>query len=272
MFIDEIMNSMKKIAIVILLLFFSPLCAHDLYLSPEPPILKKPEKIQLSMFLLKDHVQWLSVDTVSFKMFGPEGESEIQDPPKDSDNATAAFSKEGTHVIGWECFPIYIKLDPVTFRQYIVLDGYGDVLKARKEAGQDNAIARERYTRFVKTFIQVGAPRTDHYNKVFGYKIEIIPLSNPYSLKIGSRLDVKVLFNGLPLPGQKIMATYDSYSEDPNQYAQTSRTNDEGIASFQMTTAGFWLIRCSHMIALHGDPYANWESFWANISFAVPED
>jgi len=249
-----------------------PLYSHDLYVVPDPPILKKPGKISLSMFLQKEQVQWLTSQTVSFRMKGPDGEPDLMDPQKDADNAEAELSKPGTYSIGWEDFPTYIKTDAATFNKYIALDGYTDVIQARKESGQDHAFGYEKYTRFVKTFVQVGPAGTDHFSKPFGYKIEIIPLSNPCMLRIGSELDVKVLFDGAPLAGQKIMATYDSYSDDPNEYAQTGRTNSEGIAVFRMTAAGYWLIRCSHMIPLAGDKYAVWESFWTNITFLVPED
>lgn len=94
-----------------------------------------------------------------------------------------------------------------------------------------------------------------------GQPLEVIPLNNMNNLKDGGKLDVKVLFQGKPLPNAPVKATYAGF-ENPDsaqhQSAQKSgkkaekhypvetTTDDQGRASVKVTRAGYWLILLSH--------------------------
>ena len=67
------------------------------------------------------------------------------------------------------------------------------------------------------------------------------------------------------------MATYESYSSKPEDYAQTLESDKNGKAWFKITNPGIWIIRSNHMIAIKDDPKADWESFWSNITFQVKQ-
>lgn len=53
--------------------------------------------------------------------------------------------------------------------------------------------ARERDSRFIKSLLQVGDRRDETYKKSVGLKLEITPLENPHSKKVGDRLSFQVL-------------------------------------------------------------------------------
>ena len=50
----------------------------------------------------------------------------------------------------------------------------------------------------------------------------------------------------------------------------TVRTGADGRARLPLNRAGRWLVKAVHMIAVPAsDPAADWESFWASLTFEV---
>ena len=43
-----------------------------------------------------------------------------------------------------------------------------------------------------------------------------------------------------------------------------------GARAFTLPRAGAWLIKAVHMIRAPSDAGADWESFWASLTFALP--
>lgn len=242
--------------------------AHDLYLNPSPFFLNEPGTVQLEMRLEEtrfpgDPVPWKAAKTVQFKMIGPNGNHNLINPKEG--NPSFTIDKNGTYQIGWHSDVTYISIEPAIFDQYISLEGYKAAISTRKNKPPTRGT--ERYSRYLKTYVQVGSEKTEDYQKPIGFKIEIIPLNNPANLVAGDKLEVQLLYAGKPLPRNRIMATYESYSTKPEDYAQTTVTDRNGKARFKITNPGIWLIRSNHMIAVKGDPKADWESFWSNMSF-----
>lgn len=262
-----IMNKFRKSLIPFLLIVFSlPLLAHDMYIRPHVDK-KNVNRVSLAMVLQREEIVWFESMTANLRMNGPSGEANLTVP--DEGDPFVDFDKPGTYEIGWESQPTFILVEPDIFKKYIALEGYSEAINSRKASNTEDQPGKEIYTRYIKTFIQIGASFTDHYNEPFGYKIEIIPLQNPCKLATDSDLEVKLLIDGQPMPNHKIFATYDEYSEDPADYAQVTLTDDKGIARFRLTHKGLWLIRTNQMIPLQNNPEADWQSFWANCTFEV---
>jgi uncharacterized GH25 family protein len=102
---------------------------------------------------------------------------------------------------------------------------------------------------------------------VAGQPLEIIPLTNPLQLKKDAPLAVKILFNGQPLSGAAVRATYAGFEADdmaphkpppkdkaaskgmkhPHKHFPVETvSNDQGQADLQLTKAGYWMIMLSH--------------------------
>lgn len=258
---------------VVFLALQNPLLAHDLFLQGSPFHIDKPGMVSISMRLAEafpgKEVPWRADRTISFLINTPSGVIKLQD--KSNQNQAVELKEEGTYVAGWVAQPSYIKIDSSHFNEYLDKDGHLNVLKLRKERSQENKDGTEKYTRFLKTIFQVGSKNTDEYKKPFGFKIEIIPQKNPYSLKVGETLDVQVLFDGEPLPDVAVMATYDTHSREPDVYSQIIRTDDGGKAKINLNKPGVWLIRANYMTELKDDSKAEWQSFWSNLTFDIRE-
>ncbi|HSE41209.1 MAG TPA: DUF4198 domain-containing protein [Acidobacteriota bacterium] len=243
--------------------------AHDLYLQPVSFYLDSTDKTSVEMRLTENGfpgipLKWRGNRSVQLKTSGPAGDSDI--PNSEGINPQLKFDKPGTYQIGWQSKETYISIDPKTFNTYIKLENYKDAIEKRRTAGNENTEGRERYSRFIKTFVQVGTEKSDHFTKPLGFKIEIIPKQNPSGLHVGDELDVLVLFEGQPLASNRVMVTYDKYSTTPEDYAQILETDSSGNVRIKITHSGLWLVRTNRMIALSGDQKADWESFWSNIN------
>ena len=264
---------MAKIGVLVLSLMFSiPAFPHDLFLRPGPFVMSNPGSTKLSMWIAEafpgKQEKWRSDKTVNIVVHGPAGLQKIKDGPDIGPDVP--LTRAGTYVIGWEATPSYIKIDAPTFQKYLEADGYTNIIQLRKQRGEENKEGTEKYVRYLKSLVQVGLQRTDHFKEPLGSKIELIPKSNPYGVKIGQPLEFLLLFDGKPLSGATIFATYEGFSKEHDVYAQTVRTGPDGTFKILIGHPGLWMVRANHMLPLSGDPKAEWESFWSNLTFEVP--
>ena len=78
------------------------------------------------------------------------------------------------------------------FLEYLTEEGLTGAIAAHERSGKGNAEARERYTMYAKSILLSGAP-SEAYRAVVGHPIEIVPDKDPYALKPGEPLPVRVL-------------------------------------------------------------------------------
>jgi len=118
--------------------------------------------------------------------------------------------------------------------------------------GEDLKPARKKYSKHVKAIFQIGDKQTDDYKTVLGYPIEFIPLSNPYTLKIGDELAMKLLINRKPISGEMVYASFnDQYvheKDGTSRDAYKVLTNNKGIVTVKITTAGHWYFRTVNLV------------------------
>ena len=173
----------------------------------------------------------------------------------------------GTYVIGASTRPSVIALSADDFNLYLKDDGIPDVLEARRTAGELGKPAKERYHKHIKSLVQVGNARSDHYATVLGYPAEIIPMENPYSLASGASLRVKTLVDGKPAANQFVL--YGGLTDkETNIEVKSVRSNAEGIATIPLSTPGIWYIKFINMTRVMSDS-VDYESKWATLTFQV---
>lgn len=173
----------------------------------------------------------------------------------------------GTYVIGASTRPSFIALSADDFNLYLKEDGIPDVLEARQRAGEMAKPARERYHKHVKSLVQVGDARSDHYATVLGYPAEIVPMENPYSIKSGASLRVKTLVDGKPTANQLVVYGGLTANETGIE-AKSVRSNSEGVATIPLSVAGTWYIKFINMSRVQRDT-VDYESKWATLTFQV---
>jgi len=174
----------------------------------------------------------------------------------------------GTYVLGASTRTNIIPLTAAEFNLYLKDDGIPDVLAARGHSGELERPAKERYSKHVKAFLQVGAARTDDYSAALGYPAELIPVSNPYSLRVGQTLRVRTLVDGAPTANQFVL--YGGRTLDEGRIEQRSvRSDSTGVASIPIRARGTWYVKFINMTRLTGDTAADYESKWATITFQL---
>ena len=95
-------------------------------------------------------------------------------------------------------------------------------------AARSNMSARERYTKYAKSIFLAGAPN-DAYKKVVGLPIEIVPEKDPYALKPGDSLPVRVPARGAPAAGLR-----DPYGFCGRRSKTAARTSADGRISIPL--------------------------------------
>lgn len=173
----------------------------------------------------------------------------------------------GTYAVGVSTTPSFIALSADTFNMYLRDDGIPDILAQRRAKKELDKPARERYQKHVKAILQVGDSLGYSFDAVFGYPAEIIPLANPYGLRRGATLRVKVLVDGKPVPKQYILfGGRDALGGRIEQ--RNTRSGADGTARIPLTSAGDWYIKFIHMTRVTADT-VDYESKWATLTFAV---
>jgi uncharacterized GH25 family protein len=174
----------------------------------------------------------------------------------------------GTYVLGVSTRANVIAMSADTFHLYLAEDGIPDELQRRRKEGASKARVKERYHKHVKAFVQVGQARTDSYAAELGYPAELVPASNPYSLRAGQTLRVKTLVDGKPVANQYVL--YGGRTLNDRRIEQRSvRSDANGIAMIRVPRRGTWYVKFIHMARLSGDPAAEYESKWATMTFQV---
>ncbi len=173
----------------------------------------------------------------------------------------------GTYVVGVSTRPNVLELSGDDFNLYLQEDGIPDVLEARRKAGELQKPARERYSKHVKTLVQVGTARSAHFSTVMGYPAEIVPLENPYDLSAGATLRVRTLVDGKPAANQLVL--YGGRTENDGGIEQKStRSNTDGIAAIPLSQGGIWYVKFINMVPVQRDSLTH-ESKWATLTFQV---
>ncbi len=172
----------------------------------------------------------------------------------------------GTYVAGLSTMEREIDLEGNDFNEYLSHDGIPDTLAERKERKELDKKVRERYSKHVKTIFQAGDVRTDSYNAVLGYPVELVPQQNPYKLKSGDTIEVLCLKDGKPLVNQFVQSGRETDGKVVT--GQDVRTDRKGIAKFKLDGTGKWYVRFINMTRLN-DPKLNYESKWATLTFEI---
>ncbi len=253
--------------------FASPVSAHDYWLEPEMFFIEKPSSNLIALRLhLGDHFTseverpMQRQRAVSFDLFSRHKQSSLLSNVPDGTMPVAnlKFERTGTYLVTLERTPARNALDGEKFTSYLREEGLNDIIALRQKAGETAQEGREEYRRYLKTLIQVGTRVDDFHDKPIGFKLEVTLKRNPYRMRAGDKLPVRVTFDGVPLAGVQISA----YNRRLKPL--TAKTNMRGEAVFALTKGGAWLVRLVYMRrCVDCDDGFEWESFWGSYSFAV---
>jgi uncharacterized GH25 family protein len=173
---------------------------------------------------------------------------------------------EGPLVVAYGSLPSYVEVDPAKFEAYLVAEGLDEPKAARAKAKSAGTPGRERFSRCAKTLLSVGGRSGSGSTNAVGLTLEIVPESDPGEWKAGAPLSFRVLDHGKPLRNALVKARDRESARDPLE----ARTDAAGHVIFRLPRPGAWMIGAVHMVPVRDDPRADWESFWASLTFDLP--
>ena len=153
------------------------------------------------------------------------------------------------------------EMKPAPFEEYLLEEGLGHIVAARKERGEAEKPGKERYTMYAKTILLSGGTQGDGYKTAVGLPLEIVPEKDPYALPPGDALPVRVLLRGAPAPNLEVRATAVA-----GKATVIGTTDAQGRVSVPVSK-GLWRLHTIHMERAAGD--VDWESLWTTLTFEV---
>ncbi len=245
--------------------------AHDLWLIP-PEIAQVNTKAIIHSrsgmdFPISEH----AADPTRFAAFhlrlpdGTAGKLEAIGTEEKSGILHAHTTVPGIYQLGVQTKPKLITLDAVEFNNYLVSDGLPHIYQLRHQEKSLGQPGNERYSKSPKALFRVGDSMAGEPCVPLGLTLEIVPLKNPFLLKAGDALPVKVLFNQQPLTNANL--GWDIPNDGPLPTG-TARTNAQGQALIPVAQTGLFTIRLTHMTRPKQAEY-EWESFWTTLTFRV---
>lgn len=169
-------------------------------------------------------------------------------------------AEPGLHWIGYQSNASSVTLDAPKFAAYLRDEGL------ERLAAQAKPENRERFYRCAKSLLASGSPASG-FDAPLGFTLELIPRRNPYALRAGAELPLALLFRGKPLANALVVAM----SKDDPEHAVRARTDAHGRAALRLPRPGFWLIKAVHMEPAPRDSGADWESWWASLTFDLAQ-
>ena len=111
-----------------------------------------------------------------------------------------------------------------------------------------NATYCERTAMYGKNIVNIGkAAEKNDVAEVVGHELEIVPMVNPATIKVGERFKVVVLYQGEPLPNATLTATFKGFDNSDNHHthkveaqAFSDTTGADGTVDIIPLRDGFW--------------------------------
>jgi uncharacterized GH25 family protein len=147
---------------------------------------------------------------------------------------------------------LYVSSEPVQKGTYLVTGEYIPTFWTQtKEGGWEikpkdevKGTITESYRTaiFAKGIYNVdGSTDTELITKPIGQIIELVPQSNPATLKVGEKLRLQLLYDGKPLANEKVEGRVEGYGEDLHNIKAFQNTTDKnGYVDFVPWKKGAW--------------------------------
>ncbi len=272
------MQHLLRLALAALLA--APAFAHDFWIEPESfqPKANATIKVTLKVgdFAIGDELPRSDLRILDFSLRGPELRTNVLGRDGALPAGFVRTRGAGLHVLGYCSNHAFVELESAKFEEYLREKGLERVSAERARLGESDSKVRELYSRCAKALIQVGDGGPQEFALMFDYPLEILPERDPTALftepAAPAALPVRVFFSGAPLPGALLGALElrDDAAGRPHHTPILARTDAEGRAKLELPHAGRWMLAVVHMQRAKEPQRADWESFWASLTFEAP--
>lgn len=249
--------------LILLGLLAAPAAAHDFWIEPSSfrpaPGERVAVRLRVGENLKGEPVPRNPGRIERFAAVGPAGEADVTGVEGVDPAGWASPAGAGLHWLVFDSNHASVEQTGPKFDSYLEEEGL-ERIRALRKAGEGPV--KEIYSRCAKSLLRVGEGSAG-YDRELGLELELVPEKNPYALKPGEALPVRLLYKGKPLDGALVVGL-----ASPGD--KVSARTVGGRASLVLDRPGLWLIKAVHMIPAPEGSGAEWESLWASLTFELP--
>ena len=244
-------------------------CAHDFWIEPSTYRPAVGSTLGVGLYVGQgfrgDALPRNPAMIARFVLLTGAGETPVGGRAADDPAGWVRIDQPGLALIGYRSLDSQVSLEAAKFEAYLKEEGLEAVIAARAKSGDSQKPSRELFSRSAKSLVEAGGEGSVGYDRVLGLTLELVPEKNPYAMKAGDALPVRLLYEGRPLPGALVVAL--SHDDPETKVAQ--RTDADGRVTLRLAREGAWLVKAVHMVPVTGNPNADWRSIWASLTFAL---
>ena len=262
------MMSLRRLTVLVVAV--APLFAHDMWIEPTTffPALGQivGARLRVGQDLLGDP---LPRDPALVNQFVVEDAGGRKPLVGRDGGDPAGFLRVGVPgmlVVGYFSNPSPVELAAEKFNQYLKDEGLNAIAALRASRHETGSNARELFTRCAKSLVLAGAPNDAQGDRALGFTLELVAERNPYALREGEDLPVRLTYQNRPLAGALVVAMN---RLNPSEKL-AARTDGAGRVRFRLRPGGMWLVKAVHMLPAPAGANAEWVSFWASLTFEMP--
>ena len=168
----------------------------------------------------------------SMKVLMPDGRFKKLEPGKCEPGTIIDTMERGTYVVGAAMKP-----------GYYTRTVSGHTFKSKKES--EDVISSIWSEKYAKAILCVDGQDNKSYLKPFGHALELVPVSDPCSVRPGEPFVLKVLFREKPLAGVSLSASCLGRPAE-KAIAGSVKTNDKGEAGIELNSPGVYRIMLTY--------------------------
>jgi uncharacterized GH25 family protein len=258
------------LAVAVIALSSTLVSAHDLWIEPTTFAPQLGEtvgvRLRVGQDLLGDPVPRDATLVNQFLVEDAAGRKPVVGRHGADPAGFVRVAMPGLLVIGYSSNPSPVELAADKFNQYLKEEGLDAVASLRAHRNETGASARELFSRCAKSLVLSGSPSEAQGDRPFGFTLELVAERNPYTLRADEDLPIRLTYKNHPLAGTLVIALN---RQNPSEKL-AARTDNLGRVRFRLQPGGMWLVKAVHMVPAAAGSHAEWESFWASLTFDLP--
>lgn len=263
---------MVAVKFTFVMLSLATLAAHDMWIEPSAFFTEAGQgltvKLRVGQDLMGDP---LPRDPASIRAFVVEDAAGRREIPGRVGRNPAGLLRvvaPGLMVLGYYSKPSPMDpQDAAKFNAYLKDEGLDAVLALRASRKElDKGGVREVFSRCAKSLILSGAVADAQADRALGFPLELVAERNPYGLPPGADLPLRLTYENRPLAGALVVAIN---KLNPTEKI-TARTGKDGRARLRLNASGgMWLVKAVHLVPAEASLNAEWQSYWASLTFEM---
>ena len=257
---------MKTIRFAVITLC-APLVAHDMWIEPVTFFPQPGQlvgiKLRVGQEVIGDPIPRSTALINQFIVVDGEGRKQVVGRDGSDPAGYIRATSSGLNVVGYFSNASSVELGPEKFNAYLKEEGLDAILALRTKNKQTNLKVNELFFRCAKSLVLLGPPTQDQADKTLGFILELVAERNPYLLRIGEELPLRLTYENRPLVGALVVAMNRLNPADK----QTARTGKDGRVRLKLPSAGMWMIKAVQMVPAAANSGADYASYWASLTF-----